>query len=107
MGAAYFNDIPPFGAFCCKRIGQATKRGQEVIAHRQRRRNVQCAGEAVIRRLAHVDMVIGMHRRFAAACARQRLIGDAGNNLVHIHVRLRAAARLPDDKRELRVIFAD
>ena len=52
-------------------------------------------------------MVIGMHGRFAAACARQRLIGDACNNLVHIHIRLRAAARLPDDKRELRVIFAD
>ena len=51
-------------------------------------------------------MVIGMHRCFAAACARQRLIGDAGNNLVHIHVRLRAAARLPDDEWELRVIFA-
>ena len=51
-------------------------------------------------------MVIGVHRRFASACARQRFIGDAGDNLIHIHVRLRAAARLPDDERELIVMLA-
>ena len=51
-------------------------------------------------------MVIGMHGRFAATCSGQCLIGNPGDNLIHIHVRLRAAAGLPDGQRELIVMLS-
>ena len=51
-------------------------------------------------------MVIGVHRRFAATHTGQRLIGDASNHLIDVHVRLRAAARLPDGQRKLVVMFS-
>ena len=46
-------------------------------------------------------MVVGVDRALAAARAGQLLIGIAGNHLIDVHVGLGAAARLPDDEREL------
>ena len=43
-------------------------------------------------------MVVRVHERLA-----QQLIGAVGNDLVDIHIRLRAAAGLPDGKREVAV----
>ena len=38
--------------------------------------------------------------------AAERFVGEAGDHLVGVHVRLRAAAGLPDDERELVVVLA-
>ena len=43
-------------------------------------------------------MVVRVHERLA-----QQLIGAVGNDLVDIHIRLRAAAGLPDGEREVAV----
>ena len=51
-------------------------------------------------------MVVGMHWRFTTARSGQSLIGDASDHLVHVHVRLRTTAGLPNGQRELLVIMA-
>ena len=106
MGATDLDDVVPCCALFRKCIMQSAKRRQEVIPDCQGNCHVKCRGKAVVRRLPHVDMVVGMHRRFTATDAGKCLIRDASNDLVDVHIRLRAAAGLPDDKRELRVEFA-
>ena len=56
--------------------------------------------EGVVRRLAAIDVVVGVHRRLAAALAAQDLVGAAGDHLVGVHVGLGAGAGLPDHQRE-------
>ena len=63
-------------------------------------------GEAVVGALRRVDVVIGVHRPFAAAALAGQLVGAAGDHLVDVHVALRAAAGLPDPQGELRVMLA-
>ena len=63
--------------------------------------NVHCRREGVIGGLAHVDIIV----RVAKFCARQ-LIGAVGNDLVRIHIRLRARAGLPDHQRKMLVELA-
>ena len=46
-------------------------------------------------------MIIGMDRALAAARAGQLFIGIARDHFIDVHVGLGAAARLPDDEREL------
>ena len=51
-------------------------------------------------------MIVGVNGRLAAARAGELFIGDPGDHFVRVHVRLGAAARLPDRKRELIVVVA-
>ena len=55
-------------------------------------------GESVVGRLAHVDVVVGMAKLFA-----RDLIGAVGDDLVGVHVALRAASGLPYDQGEVLV----
>ena len=60
----------------------------------------------VVRRLAHVDMVVGMNRLLGAHFTAQHLDCAVGDHLVGVHVGLCARAGLPDDKREVLVQLA-
>ena len=80
--------------------------GSSRCADRARRGDVHRGREAVVGRLALVDMIVGMDRRLAAARAGQDLVGPAGDHLVGVHVGLGAGAGLPDDQRELVVMLA-
>jgi hypothetical protein len=63
--------------------------------------DVHGRGVGVVRRLAEVDVVVGMHRRLGAHRPAQPLDGAVGDHLVGVHVRLRARAGLPHDQREV------
>jgi hypothetical protein len=62
--------------------------------------------EGVVRRLAHVDVIVGMHGLLGAHLAAQHFDGAVGDHLVGVHVRLGAGAGLPDDEREVIVELA-
>ena len=70
------------------------------------RGDVHRGREGVVGGLAAVDVVVGMHRRLAAALAAEQLVGAAGDHLVGVHVGLGARAGLPDHERELVVELA-
>ena len=57
--------------------------------------------EGIVRRLAHIDVVIGVNGFFTAHFAAENFDGAVGNNLVRVHVGLRARPGLPDDQRKL------
>ena len=52
--------------------------------------------EGVVRGLAHIYIVIRVAKLFA-----RNLVSTVGNNLVCVHVGLRARTRLPNNKREM------
>ena len=47
-------------------------------------------GEGIVRRLAHIDVVVRMHGRLAAALAGQDFVRTARYNLIGVHIGLGA-----------------
>ena len=76
------------------------------MAELEHRGDMHGGGKAVVRGLAHIDVIVGMHRGFAAALSRQHLVRPAGDHLIGIHIGLGAGAGLPDHQRELLVELA-
>ena len=63
--------------------------------------DVHGSRKGVVRRLRHVDVVVGMHGLLGADVAAGELDGPVRDDLVDVHVGLRAAAGLPDVEREM------
>src|SRR6056297_2429582 len=62
--------------------------------------------EGVVRALPHVAVIVGMHRVFGAYLAAEDFDRAVGDHLVGVHVRLGAAACLPNHQREVVVELA-
>ena len=82
------------------------ERGIEQIRDLKRGGDMHGGREAIVRRLAQIDMIVGMNRRFRAARRAQHLVRAVGDHLVDIHVGLGAGAGLPDHEREMLVELA-
>jgi hypothetical protein len=80
--------------------------GQQTVVDFLGAGDVHGRGEGVVRALAHVDVIVGMHGLLGAHFAPQHLDGAVGDHLVGIHVGLGAGARLPDDEGEVGVELA-
>ena len=80
---------------------QMLQRRNEPVRYFQRRGNVHRGRKHVVRRLAHIDVVVGMDRRFGAARAAEDLVGAIGDHLVDVHVGLGARPGLPHDQRKM------
>src|SRR5260370_231256 len=78
----------------------------ETVADLLRRRNMHGCRKAVVRGLAHVDVIVGMDRALRAQLAAQQLVGAIGDHFVDVHVGLGAGAGLPDHEREMIVELA-
>jgi hypothetical protein len=68
--------------------------------------DVHCGRKRVVRGLRHVDVIVGVNRRFAAKRRAGELAAAVGDHFVNIHVELRAAARHPYVQREHVVMLA-
>ena len=101
VGAADFNHVGIFRAEALKRRREPVKRRQDMILRRRQRRNMHRRREGIVGALGFVHVVVGVHQLFAQQGVRAR-----GDDLVDVHVALRAAARLPDDERKFVVEFA-
>ena len=77
--------------------------GQEVPLDLEHGGDVHRGREGVVRRLRHVDVVVRVNRRLAPELAAEQLDRAVRDDLVHVHVRLGARARLPYVERELAV----
>ena len=63
--------------------------------------DVHGRGKGVVRRLGHVDVVVGMDGDLGSHHPSGHLDGPVGDHLVGVHVALGAAPGLPDAQREL------
>ena len=96
MRAARLDDVVELLRLALERGRQRGERGQQVVRRLIERGEVNRGREDVVRRLAHVHVVVGVD-----VVPRQR-----GDHLVGVHVRRRARARLEDVDRELVVELA-
>ena len=69
-------------------------------------RDVHRGRKRVVAALRHVDVIVGMDRRLAAARRARELVRAIRDDLVHVHVGLRPAPRLPHDERKLARVLA-
>ncbi|OEI69339.1 ribosomal protein S5 [Curtobacterium sp. ER1/6] len=100
VGATGLHGVRPEGRLRLERRGEVLERGDEGADEGLGDGDVHRRGEDVVRRLRGVDVVVRVDVR----------AGDAGRerrqDLVHVHVRRRAAAGLVDVDRELVVVLA-
>ena len=105
MRAADLDDLVERLRLVVEFVTQVAQRGNQPLLDRLIRRDVDRGRDHVVRRLTHVDRVVGMDRDFAPAHSREHLVGEAGDNLVGVHVCRRAAAGLENIDDELIVRF--
>ena len=106
VGAADLDDGTEFFGLRLQRGLQMCQRRQQPLRDFFRRRDMHRGREAVVRRLAHIDVIVGMDRRFLAALAAEHFVGAVGDHLVDVHVGLGAGAGLPHRQREMIVELA-
>ena len=104
--AADLDDVVKLGALLVKRVTQALERWEKLLGDLKHRGNVHRGREGIVAALRAVHMVVGVHRRLGANLAAEHLDGTVRDNLIHIHVRLRARTRLEDDQRKVVVKLA-
>jgi hypothetical protein len=96
MRAPDLHDLREFLLFPVQRAIQMRQRGDQPSHDLFRRRDMHRGRERIVRRLAHIDVVIGVHRRFRAELAAEHLDRTVRDHLVDVHIRLCAASGLPD-----------
>ena len=96
VGAAALDDALVFRFQPLKGLNQRIDGREDLVLDGQHRRDVHRGGEGVVGGLGHVDVVVGVQQLFAGD-----LIAAVGDDLVGVHVRLGAAAGLPDDEGEV------
>ena len=106
MGAADLDDVVPLLGLRGDRIVQRRHRRDQPLLHVDRRRDVHRRGKRVVRRLRHVDVIVGMNRRLASERRAGELAAAVGDHFVHVHVELRAAAGHPHMQRKHVVMLA-
>ena len=85
---------------------QLAERRNEVGGDALGRGDMHRGRERVVRRLAHIDVIVGMNRLFGAELAAEQFVGAVGDHLVEVHVGLGAGAGLPDHQRKMIVELA-
>ena len=84
-----------------KHVAELPHRRQESVVDHLHGGDMHRGREGVVRRLAAVDVVVGMHRLLRSHHAAGDLDRAVGDHLVGVHVRLRAAAGLEHDQRKV------
>ena len=76
-----------------QRIAEHPERSDQV-ARESQRTEPDCGRNHVVGGLRHVDVIVRMDQRIAAARRSEVLVGEVGEHLVHVHVVRRAGAGL-------------
>ena len=106
VGAADLDDVVVGARFRVERVAQLADAGLEMIHERVEGGHAHGGREHVVRRLALVHVVVGMHETLFATHAAEQFAGAVREHFVHVHVRLRARAGLPHGQREFVVMLA-
>ena len=103
MRAADFNDVPKFLRLRIERAAQCVERGDERGAELLGDGDVNRGGDDVVRRLAHVHVVVRVHGIARADRLARELRAAVRDHLVGVHIRRGAAAGLEEVDREMRI----
>src|SRR5438445_13436764 len=96
MGPTCIDGIIKLSRLPLKSLSKDTQAWQKFANNLFRRRNVNRRWEDVVRRLAHVHVVIRVNYRLVPSLAPEKLDRSIRDDLVHVHIRRRPATRLED-----------
>ena len=106
VGAADFDDLGEFFRLLGERGVQPHERRQQMAVDFDCRGDMHGARDRVVGRLAHIDVIVGMHQLFRAEFAAERQIGGVRDHLVDVHIALGAGAGLPHQQRKMLIQLA-
>ena len=106
MSAADLDHIRIFAGLRANRFVHLLYGRNECVLYPFGRRNMHRGREGVVGGLREVDVIIRMDRLLRSHHSARELNGAVGDDLVDIHIGLRAAARLPDAQGKLVVPLA-
>ncbi|EAU43488.1 hypothetical protein R2601_23383 [Salipiger bermudensis HTCC2601] len=106
VGAADLDDVLERVSLGFQRGGELLQPRQQHVARLHGDAHMHGRRESVVRRLAHVAVIVRVDGLFRAHLAAQHLDGTVRDHLVGVHVRLGARAGLPDNEREVVVELA-
>jgi hypothetical protein len=106
VGATDHDDVVEGARLRQQCAAERLDRGQQPIHEDLYAGDVHHGGERVVRRLPHVDVIVGVDWTLGAEPRTRLLVREVGDHLVRIHVALRAGSGLEDDQRELAVHLA-
>ncbi len=95
MRAADLHDIDKFARFGVESVAQVTQGRQQRTCDGTCRSNMHCRRKNIVRRLAHVDIIVRMHQPFFAPHAAHEFRCAIGDHFIHVHIGLRTGAGLP------------
>ena len=101
VGAADLHDVVELLRALLEGIAEGSDLREEPLHDDLRGRDVHRRGEGVVRGLRHVHVVVRVDRRLRAELPARHLDRAVRDDLVRVHVGLRAGARLPDVQREV------
>ena len=101
VGAADLDDVLPRLRLVIQGVVQGLQGGQQAVDDLLGAGDVHGCRIGVVRRLAHVHMVVRVNGSLGAHLAAQHLDGAVRDHLIGVHVGLGARAGLPDDQREM------
>ncbi len=95
--------IPEFFRLGFERAVQFSERRNETVPELFRAADMNGGGDHVVARLAHVDVVVGMHNRVRADRFALQLRATVCDHFVRVRVRARAGAGLKNIQRKMLV----
>ena len=96
MRAPDLDDVIPGLRLGADRVAQGGDRGDEALLHIDGRRDTHRRRKRIVRRLRHVDVIVGMNGRLAPERRAGELGAAVGDHFVDVHVELGAAACHPN-----------
>src|SRR5271170_670233 len=99
--AANFYDPGELLRLCVDRVAKLFKSRQKPARSLRGSGDVHRSRKCVVRRLRHINVIVRMNGLLAAHFSARNLDGAVRNHFVDVHVRLRAAAGLPDAQRKM------
>ena len=106
MGTADLDDLGEGIFFLTQRFQQHGQRGDQLVSDALGGGDMHRGWKRVVRRLAHIDVIVRMHRLLGAGLAAEQFAGTVGDHLIEVHVGLRTRSGLPDHQREIVVELA-
>ena len=101
MRSADLDDVLELLLLGEERVAQLLESGEQNIVDFKSSGDVHRGRISAVRRLRLVHVIVGVDGRLGADLAAEKQVGAVRNDLVAVHVRLRARASLEDDERKV------
>lgn len=96
--APHFHDLSEIRSACRERTDRFVHRWQQPFGNAKDGGDMHCRGKGIVGGLACIDVVVGVYGSHRTQRCAEYFIRAVGDDLIGVHVGLRAGSGLPDDE---------